>query len=100
MAEQLLSLLRRRDQSAVALQQANAEKVLQLRDPHRDRRLGRMQLFGGAAKAAQIGDPHEGLNRLEIDHRCLRDEADKISLSNSIRKHDWTRSRDDGRWGP
>ena len=42
--------------------------AFELRDPLRDRRLGRVELLGGAAEAAERDHPHEGFHCLEIGH--------------------------------
>src|SRR6185312_14268600 len=88
--EKFESLLRRRDAAAIALDQADAEEVLELRNAHRYRRLRGVELLGGAAERAQGRDPHEGLERFEIDHAARPLAADKATLSDTIQKHDWT----------
>ncbi|WJN58562.1 hypothetical protein OH686_07420 [Pseudomonas sp. SO81] len=63
-----LAILGQLHASGRAVQQAGTELVLQLLHLQRDAGLGLAEALGGAGKAGQLGNPHEGEHGVEAIH--------------------------------
>jgi hypothetical protein len=70
----------------VAVEQLHSELALKLRDTLGDGRLGGVEALCRAAKAAELHNPEERLDRSEI--QCCLSPSDQSDLSIPIKKED------------